>query len=573
MFEIGRTNLLRARSVNMVAFFLAIIAPLVVEIFMIVARNHGVFDYTIDDTYIHLGFARRIQRGLYGINPAESSAPSSSMLWPFLLSVIPSNVPGWTLLPLILNFASSIVAGIVFLRILRPNDNAHALAMLCLGAILSVGLNLTGLVLGGMEHGLQVALTAAGVWGLLELERTGRLPPVAMGALIAAPLVRYESFAVTVAASIHMALYGRRRAAVVVILVPGILAVIFSAILIAHGLGALPTSIQSKALAFRAGFILQRHMVDLSHIGADAWSQAFSDAGQMGPLAILLGNLRANLADKQSWILVMLTLPVGVRALCPRSPSERRLGIACLIVVVLQLIGGHFDNLWFFGYENYAFAAVLLTLIALYREELWLAISAPHGSVTRRYGGSLVFFACAMFLFQRYAHALVTFPAAANYQFTLGTLVDRFIAEHWKRPVGVEGMGIIMWDDNYVLDYGGLSSPEVLREMRAKTIDPTWMDKLARRHDVGLVYTGWTPITPTNWRLVAKLHWTRNIPTEFPETGEFYAVDPDLVPEIREQLQKLARTLPKESWLEICPAPSAGPACARAADAFGGRRW
>ena len=43
--------------------------------------------YTLDDPYIHLAVAESILEGGYGINTGEYASPSSSILWPFLLTV------------------------------------------------------------------------------------------------------------------------------------------------------------------------------------------------------------------------------------------------------------------------------------------------------------------------------------------------------------------------------------------------------------------------------------------------------------------------------------------------------
>src|ERR1700742_688744 len=50
------------------------------------AENSGHFSFSLDDPYIHLRLAENIVHGTYGINPGEYSAPSSSILWPFLLA-------------------------------------------------------------------------------------------------------------------------------------------------------------------------------------------------------------------------------------------------------------------------------------------------------------------------------------------------------------------------------------------------------------------------------------------------------------------------------------------------------
>ena len=49
--------------------------------------SDGHLIYTLDDPYIHLAVARTILQGGYGINVAEYSAPSSSIVYPFLLVI------------------------------------------------------------------------------------------------------------------------------------------------------------------------------------------------------------------------------------------------------------------------------------------------------------------------------------------------------------------------------------------------------------------------------------------------------------------------------------------------------
>jgi hypothetical protein len=59
------------------------------------------FIYGLDDPYIHLALSERITRGEYGINPGEIASPSSSVIYPFLLTLgffylnIPEAFPFW----------------------------------------------------------------------------------------------------------------------------------------------------------------------------------------------------------------------------------------------------------------------------------------------------------------------------------------------------------------------------------------------------------------------------------------------------------------------------------------------
>src|SRR5581483_7242562 len=68
------------------------------ELVAIMALNHGMLVYTLDDAYIHLALAERILGGTYGINLHEVAAPASSILWPFLLAPF-ARLAGFTLMP------------------------------------------------------------------------------------------------------------------------------------------------------------------------------------------------------------------------------------------------------------------------------------------------------------------------------------------------------------------------------------------------------------------------------------------------------------------------------------------
>ena len=70
---------------KLITLTLLVFLPLVVMLLLIFNYSDGEFTYTLDDPYIHLALAKNIWMGNYGINMTELSAPSSSILWPFLL--------------------------------------------------------------------------------------------------------------------------------------------------------------------------------------------------------------------------------------------------------------------------------------------------------------------------------------------------------------------------------------------------------------------------------------------------------------------------------------------------------
>src|SRR5262245_56347932 len=106
------------------------------------------FNYSLDDPYIHLAMARGIASGTYGLNPGETSSPSSSVIWPFLLVPFVHLFGTW--LPLLLNALFSVVACLFLGHLLRrwyldQHPNLSLFFQLALAALLVITANLVGL--------------------------------------------------------------------------------------------------------------------------------------------------------------------------------------------------------------------------------------------------------------------------------------------------------------------------------------------------------------------------------------------------------------------------------------------
>ncbi len=103
------------------AFFVAaiiLIISIVVELIAILFINHGKLVYSLDDAYIHLALAENIANGHYGVNIQEYSAPSSSIIWPFLLAFFtPSSLSDY--IPLFINVLAAIATLFVCYKIIE----------------------------------------------------------------------------------------------------------------------------------------------------------------------------------------------------------------------------------------------------------------------------------------------------------------------------------------------------------------------------------------------------------------------------------------------------------------------
>ena len=65
-------------------------------------RIAGVFEYPLDDVYIHLAMASGMAGGTYGVNAGEAASAASSILYPVLLMPWPGT-EAQRLLPLVWN--------------------------------------------------------------------------------------------------------------------------------------------------------------------------------------------------------------------------------------------------------------------------------------------------------------------------------------------------------------------------------------------------------------------------------------------------------------------------------------
>ncbi|MFT0173260.1 hypothetical protein ACLKMY_30385 [Paraburkholderia mimosarum] len=221
----------------------AVAYALTLAIVMVAAswiRTGGEFTYSLDDPYIHMTLARNILHGNYGINPGEFAAPSSSILWPFLLAPFAgSSFFLWV--PLLINIVCFIcTAQTLYSFIKRDVSAPMAIAVVMM---LTLAFNLPTLMMMGMEHSLQVLLV---VIVAVEMLKERPNPLLFYPAAIALPLVRYEDLAIALPALAYCFWRGTRRGPVVAVIIIIVAVTGFSLFLRSLGLDYLPSSVLAK---------------------------------------------------------------------------------------------------------------------------------------------------------------------------------------------------------------------------------------------------------------------------------------------------------------------------------------
>ena len=132
--------------------FVAVVVALLALFVRILKIDNGTFVYTLDDPYIHLALSDQIRHGNYGLYPGTHAAPSSSILFPFLLALA-SGTPLHPYFPLLLNVCALFATieimrrSLLHLKLGRSTFAIGAQALLLL--LMTFCFNLIGVVFTG----------------------------------------------------------------------------------------------------------------------------------------------------------------------------------------------------------------------------------------------------------------------------------------------------------------------------------------------------------------------------------------------------------------------------------------
>ena len=483
------------------------------------ALTGGGLVYTIDDPYIHLALAERLRDGFYGINAGEPAAPSSSILFPFLLVPFVF-LPVGLLVPLIVNAAATLAAVLVIAR-LWEDAGAGPRAILVLSVATALAFNWIGLAFTGLEHSLHVLASLAVVCGLAREDRA----PAWWFALelVAGPALRYEGLAVSGAALVVLWLRGHRGFALAV--GGTIIAIVggFAAFLMAHGLPPLPSSVLAKQSA-----------------AAEA-----VDRGLSGTLASLTAQLRASLGEWSGMLLA--ASGVGLAAVLASVPRALRgLALFALLVVAAHLLAGRYG--WFARYEVYAMTCVLAAGIVLAREALRRAFATRPALATLAIAGPL------LALNGHLAYATLLTPGASRNIYDQQAQMHRLAVDFVRAPVGVNDLGYVAYRNrHYVLDFWGLASDANRRLRTAADRPADWMDRLARAHGVDLAMI-YEPVfgraVPGSWVPLGRLRLSAAQVSASEDTVTFYATRAEAAATLRAQISAWAAGLPEGAAYE-----------------------
>lgn len=499
-------------------FFLLIVLA---EIIIILILNSGLMVYTLDDAYIHLALGENIIRGHYGVNLQEYSAPSSSILWAFILAPF-AGIDFELYIPLIINVCSAVGTLFLFWLIIKSifsklseDQKIYKIALLFF-ILLIIATNSIVLIFTGMEHSFQVFLTVLIIWGLINFIQKGQLSKWLIFAIILAPLIRYENLVLSFAALFFLFLYGYKKQALfsfilIIITIGG-----FSTFLLKLGLNPLPTSVYGK-------------------------SKIISGDGSLYPL---LQNLRTNIYSPRCTLLIICMFFLSFTILSHKKEKEERLFAVCIAVsILLHIIVGKPGR-----YIFYIWTASVLSILFLHRE--WLIRIITKNNLLKTV---LVFSIIVAFISYKYIYGIFTVPIASNNIYEQQYQMHRFAVEYYKKSVAVNDLGYVSYkNDYYVMDLVGLASLEALNHRRTNN-KSDWIDTISKKHNVefAMVYDSWMRGIPQNWYKIADLYLGKMKISPSENIVSFYILSDNIKEKVILLLERFQHTLPQDVKLKI----------------------
>lgn len=479
------------------------------------AQSGGTLVYTLDDPYIHLALAEQILHGGYGINPGEFASPSSSILYPLLLvPLLALGLGTWA--PLILSALAQGALVWLLAGLLAPL--VRGVLGLVAGAALILAVNGFALPLTGMEHPLHALASVAVVIGLARAAK--RAPPRwLVAALVLAVAVRFEGLALALAALILLAVLGQGRRALTGALALATLLAAYGAAMVAMGLPLLPSSVMVKSLA----------------------SAAAVEADWRDTLVQLVANVIRALGQRWGLIHAAAALGFGALALWG-ARSVRPVAALGLAVLAAHLLVGRYG--WFGRYEVYATAVMLA-----------VALRALRRATPRPWHPAALTLALAL-LGAPYLATIAQTPGAARAVWQQHAQMHRFSAQFYPRPVAVNDLGYVAWDNPAnVLDLWGLGSETARRVIQqqgrsVETLRALTGDRAAYAMIYDVAFAG---AVPPEWCRVARLHTSRGVAAS--DEVSFYLIDRGDEAAIRGALAAFAPGLPPGATLSEndCP--------------------
>jgi hypothetical protein len=536
----------------------ALLCAILVIVAVIYVLCDGHLIYSLDDPYISLALSQNIWIGHYGINLNESSSPSSSILYPFVLSAF-----AWSrwqeLAPAAINTLAALATAVLFAselcRIGIVTRREDILRGTLLTVMLCVAVNLVGLVFTGLEHSLHLLTSILVLIGVARVVEGEKPPKWLVVAIVLLPLWRFEGMALAAVSILTLAMVGHRRAALVAIICIGATLGIYFFAMSRLGLPLLPSSVLVKSDfanhaisgSLGGGSFLRLMAVHLISSARNI---------EATPVFILMGVVSSHLLVRR----MSDPLEATPRWLPIKREALLSLGVICGALMAHALFASWG---WYGRYEAYAVAIGAVGAVLVWRQEIAELIRA--GS-TKTIVVSAVALACLGFT---YLMVTLTTPLASRGIFEQTYQMHRLAVDFYKQPVGVNDIGWVSYrNPNYVLDLTGLGSEAARKARTTPGAGTEWARQLVESRHIGLlmIYDDWFPgQISQNWSLVAVLKsgcWV----TASSDTVSIYATSRQSQAQVIGALSAFSDTIPPTVTVTMVRPSDVKPGSADAVD-------
>jgi hypothetical protein len=484
------------------------------------------FIYGLDDPYIHLALSERITRGEYGINPGEIASPSSSVIYPFLLTLgfyldIPEAFPFWLSL---ISMAGALwmVAGFIWDRV-AENGTPPSHWFIILGGVgIVFSLNAPTFPMIGMEHPLHIlgtVMVLRGIHGLLGGNKRDAIL-VSIGSVLV-PLARYEGIPLGLAGVGTLILFGHYRAGLLSLLGFGVPMGAHMFMLWKAGLPLMPSSVMAKS-----GLLYNFAVTNLSQLLKLIWIRTCD----------VLDEFLYNACHYPlPWvhyftftIFFLLTLMPLVRG---ESARYRYLWLVVVLVLYMHLLGGGYG---FLGrYEAYAVTAMIIGL------------GSALPSILPRVGRQIAFMGIFFICSEIHVPTISLTPSASTTIYVQQYQMHRFATEFFPYPVALNDLGWMSYGNKaYILDLGGLASDTIRVIHQRGTWTPEFIRDLALQKGIvyAMIYRSWMPSLPSEWCLVGVLKTFNTVAGN--DKVSIYLINPAYRQQMEAALDEWEKTLP-----------------------------
>lgn len=473
---------------KIITFGLSVLFLPILILFFIIFFSNNFFTYTLDDPYIHLELAKNFANGNYGINMEEFSAPSSTILWTFLLAPF-SYFEFYIFVPLILNSVFLILTAFLLIIFFRDTFNNIKQGILA-AFLLLFSINAYGLVYTGMEHSLHLLLTVFTTICLLHANWIKNYKFLFYASIVLAPLVRYEGMAISLPVLIYIFMSQplERKNCILsfFIMIASISG--FSFYLYSNLGEILPSSVMAKQHSTSGGGVRSIVVNIYSNLTIYGW---------LFCLAFAIFTLN----NKRNYIFILFTA----------------------FSIVLYAAFGKYG--WFGRYEVFFIAFISILLINnLYQ-------------IFRFKSQHIYLFFLIPFMFSSLVYTTLRVPLASSNIYNQQYLISQFVKKI-NKPVAVNDLGLVSYySDNYVLDLWGLGNHEALLARKNKKID--YISTLTKKYntEILIIYSDWFSAEELSKFIhVADLHLIEKRITPASSKVSFYVSDEKLISVLKDEL-------------------------------------